>query len=1459
MATVAELRMDVDSRPVEGAVKDLDRLENQSERTERATDDLSRSTRRAGRSFEQTGKKAAGVSRRIGGLGKAVGALAARATVGAAAFAGLAAAAATFGTVRVGAGFEEQMSAVLAVTQATGAEFDTLSAKARELGATTVFSAREAAEGMEFLARAGFDANQIVGALPGTLNLAAAGALDLGRAADIASNVLTGFGLAAEEAVRVSDVLAKAAASSNTNVEQLGEGLKLVAPVAAGLGVSLEETISAISKLSDAGLQASVAGTGLRRVLSDLASPSDDLSKFLGGVTLEADGFLGVMEKLATESISTADAIEIFGQRGGPAFAVLIEQFRQIDSQGVTSLERMAQALQKADGFAERTAETMTDNFNGAVKEARSALDELFIVAAKDGGALEGLTGIVDALTDALRSDAAKEFAESFGQAMRDASLATLGLIEVLKDVEEALRPVAEALEVISRYTFAGQLARQGNRLGGSIREDLISRGADQVKAAQELRGVLEAQKALALEIRAANDNLLSQNNTNNLELGLAPGIASELSGVAGAYDELSLSISGYEKAVAGAKQVAETQKATIGDVEKALRKQLAVAERLEGAAQGGVIQYEIELSAVDLESAAEALVDKAREAGEDLSLATAQMLLRRIDDLEKSTDALLEAEKALRERAADRSEDIAAGLQGRIDEFTQRVGDTDPLRAGLDARPLLEGLERSFQALVRDIEESSLGLNPEQLKVLYEGLEAAGEVVAEKWEEAAERGGLGIAARIRAALDQGVGGLEIATDSVSFVADLGSQVFESIDGAVEAFKRAGSKSFEAITALAARIGTSLENGLNGLGEFIGGKFGDSLEQVGGVVGAASAVAQLVSSAVKFFKNIFGGGSALTFDFNTGAESFRNKGKDLDTVKDLGGAFTQIAQEVAALLGGGLNSALGVRFRVDGGGILPSVRNLSNNSVVALAPGASGVNDTITKDPEEAFRIALQLVIDNALVGADEGLASLASGLLEAGRSIDGVVGVLEAVQSASASGQKRLSDFALAAANAGLSAEQITSGVQSISNALSLVEKPLSNTAKGIRQIKDAIDPAVAALKSAGQAFGEIEEIGRDAIRQLGLSFVDGVRDLNLRLRNETLADYRGVLDEIAQRQNDAFALLQEGGITQSEFDFVQSTGGLQAAQFFKGLDQEARDNLAAYLGVLGDVSGDIAVARARLEEQFDYLVTNVEDTARSLEETARTYERLGQGLRQTADSIRTQFSGLNPRASVDDLLGRVATLRSDGLEGNVSALQALPQVVTSLVESARQAFGGTAEFARIRDIGLSALDDTAGLAEQLAKQNFEEAENARSDVELLADIRNLIDDDRQLNTLQGILDSGRLTNQLIADQIQSFVDLFGQGGRPANEVSIEELQEAANRALAEQQATQTDTRSQANTAQTPLGSSSSAATDTQIAVALAENATATDRLSGEVLEMRQTNQDLADEINRLVTRLAS
>lgn len=283
------------------------------------------------------------------------------------------------------ASFEKSMNKVRALSGATGKDFEDLESLARELGATTKFSASEAADGMAFLAMAGFDTNQIIGTMPALLDLAAAAQMDLGAAADITTNIMSGFGIEAEEAGRVADVLALASSSANTDVHGMGEAMKYVAPVANALGISIEETAAAVGFMADAGIQGSQAGTALRAGLSRLVNPvgeAKDAMEELGWSAIDADGNFKSLETILAElEDKTADMTEaqraqtlsmLFGQEAASGWIAMLER-------GSDELGTFTGELENSEGAAKKMAEIMGEGLAGAWVQLLSALEGLAI------------------------------------------------------------------------------------------------------------------------------------------------------------------------------------------------------------------------------------------------------------------------------------------------------------------------------------------------------------------------------------------------------------------------------------------------------------------------------------------------------------------------------------------------------------------------------------------------------------------------------------------------------------------------------------------------------------------------------------------------------------------------------------------------------------------------------------------------------------------------------------------------------------------------------------------------------------------------------------------------------------------------------------------------------------------------------------------------------------------------
>lgn len=302
-----------------------------------------------------------------------------------------------FDGIKTAADFESSMSRVAALSSASAGDLAKLTTKAKELGASTVFSASQAAEGMQFLAMAGYKTNEIIAAMPGLLDAAAAGQTDLGTTADIVSNILSGFGIAAGDTGRVADVLTKAFTSANVDLQMLGYTMKYAAPWAKALGVSLEETAAAAGILGNAGIQAEQAGTTLRGLFARFAKPPKEAAEALDklGVKLFDSG--GKMKSLATilgdlqnamkgmtSEQKTSLASIIAGLEAGSGFLALMDT-------GPDKLRKFTKELENSAGTAGRVSKIQLDNFNGSLVELESALE---------GVKIEVFTPMLPVLTD---------------------------------------------------------------------------------------------------------------------------------------------------------------------------------------------------------------------------------------------------------------------------------------------------------------------------------------------------------------------------------------------------------------------------------------------------------------------------------------------------------------------------------------------------------------------------------------------------------------------------------------------------------------------------------------------------------------------------------------------------------------------------------------------------------------------------------------------------------------------------------------------------------------------------------------------------------------------------------------------------------------------------------------------------------------------------------------------------
>jgi TP901 family phage tail tape measure protein len=274
------------------------------------------------------------------------------------------------GAVGEARAFETQMARVQAISGATGEALKQLSDTAEEMGRTTSFTAVEAAQGLELLARAGLSAEDSVGTLPSVLALARGNALELADAASLITSATAAMGLGFEESGRTADVLAKAAASANTTVEELGTALSYAGPVAASMGLSLEETAAIIGRFSDAGIRGTRAGTALAGILVRMQDPASAAAKEMAKLGISTEDPIEAIRQLAAMGDRAGPAILAFGQRAGPALRALLQQ-------GTDGVDELIAALNDAGGAAQAQAEIMEDNLGGALAGLGSIWDSL--------------------------------------------------------------------------------------------------------------------------------------------------------------------------------------------------------------------------------------------------------------------------------------------------------------------------------------------------------------------------------------------------------------------------------------------------------------------------------------------------------------------------------------------------------------------------------------------------------------------------------------------------------------------------------------------------------------------------------------------------------------------------------------------------------------------------------------------------------------------------------------------------------------------------------------------------------------------------------------------------------------------------------------------------------------------------------------------------------------------------
>lgn len=372
----------------------------------------------------------------------------------------------------VGGQFEQSMANTRAILQPTENQFQALAQSAKNLGATTVFTASQAGDAYTELGKLGFDTAQILSAGNDVLVLAAAANLSMADAATASATVVRQFGLTAAQTGEVVDIMAKSFSISALDAQNFTEAMQYVGPAAKSAGISVSEASAALGVLADNGVKGSMAGTGLRRIILELSDSTSKASRAVRDINPNAQTLVEKMQALKKAGLDTTSATELFRVEASTAAIIL--------SNGTETINKYGDALRYAEdgskGFAKGVADTQLDTFQGDLKLTQSALESAAIAFAEAFGpsardSVQMLTGKLGDLTQWAQDNPEKlnAWADTAKQAFGVAIAGAEGLLKVVSMVNNALSSLASDGRLDK--TVGADAVRQANIVGERLLE----------------------------------------------------------------------------------------------------------------------------------------------------------------------------------------------------------------------------------------------------------------------------------------------------------------------------------------------------------------------------------------------------------------------------------------------------------------------------------------------------------------------------------------------------------------------------------------------------------------------------------------------------------------------------------------------------------------------------------------------------------------------------------------------------------------------------------------------------------------------------------------------------------------------------------------------------------------------------------------------------------------------------
>jgi TP901 family phage tail tape measure protein len=466
-------------------------------------------------------------------------------------------------SIEVGMKFDTGMSKVKAISGATGAEFSQLRDKAKEMGATTKFTATESAEAFKYMAMAGWKTEDMLNGIGGVLNLAAASGEDLAQTSDIVTDALTAMGYSAGDAGRLADVMAAASSNANTNVGMMGHTFQYAAPILGALKYSMEDAAVAIGLMANAGIKADKAGTALRSILTRLSAPPKecaDAMQALGISIKNADGTMKPLNQVIQElrsSFSKLSEAEKTQYAKALAGQEAMSGLLAIVNAAPSDYNKLTKAVEKSNGAAKEMADTMLDNAEGGMTLLKSnvegvqiALYRKFEPALRKGiDMLNGLTNAARFVVDHSREFTAATVAMAAGVG---GYVAYTTALKVMADGWKSLELVQKAVAASQKLV---NLAMSTSTLGLLVGGLSAAAGAfvalkmstDQETEAQKQFDKEMAEQSESIKRNTDAWNQLVQSQQNAVNAGM-----SEISNYQSLYNELQNIVDANGKVKAG-------------------------------------------------------------------------------------------------------------------------------------------------------------------------------------------------------------------------------------------------------------------------------------------------------------------------------------------------------------------------------------------------------------------------------------------------------------------------------------------------------------------------------------------------------------------------------------------------------------------------------------------------------------------------------------------------------------------------------------------------------------------------------------------------------------------------------------------------------------------------------------------------------------------------------------------